>query len=89
MKLKREKLKKRRILLKRLIIATFCLQLTLGAILQFTVFDHFVFQNEMLVFIFLINMVMLAIRMVIIDNYLVPMHDPGITVWWLCCIKFG
>ena len=35
-------------------------------------------------------MVMIAIRMVIIENYLLPMHDPGITVWWLCCInKFG
>ena len=38
---------------------------------------------------FMLNMVLITIRMVIIDNPIVPKHDPGIMVWWLFCIKFG
>lgn len=29
------------------------------------------------------------IRVFIVDSKIIPKNDPGIKIWWLCCIKFG
>ena len=46
-------------------------------------------QLEIWFFIVMVTFSMLCIRLSIIDSLVVPKHDTGITVWWLCCIKFG
>ena len=32
---------------------------------------------------------MIMIRVFIIDSTTIPKNDPGIVIYWLCCLKFG
>ena len=32
---------------------------------------------------------MIMVRVYIVDSKIVPKNDPGITIYWMCCLKFG
>ena len=41
-----------------------------------------------LIFVVL-NLSMLFIRVFVVDATIIPKNDPGITIYWLCCLRFG
>ena len=40
-------------------------------------------------FIFMIHLSFAVIYVNILNNYLRPQNDPGILIWWLCCLRLG
>ena len=39
--------------------------------------------------IFMINTLFLMLNVFIIESMVTPKNDPGIIIWWLCCIRVG
>ena len=39
--------------------------------------------------IFIINTLFLMIYVFIVKSMVTPKNDPGIIIWWLCCIRIG
>ena len=83
---KRKKMRKR--------IKVFAFMLCLIQIIFFLGVSIFVLKDYLfglfcsLIFVF-VNINCIMIRIHIIDNPIAPRNDPGITIWWLCCLKFG
>ena len=57
--------------------------------LCYTVFYGFALAGSIFIFIVLINTSLALVRLNFIDTFVRPTNDPGIIIWWLCCIRFG
>jgi len=83
---KRKKMRKR----IKLCALIFCvLQVVFLLVLGFTRLKHYLFGWVYTIIIILLNINFVMIRIYVIDNTIAPKNDPGITIWWLCCITFG
>ena len=69
-------------------VATF-LQMVVFVSLQLTLFKGFDFGGLMVIFMILINTSLAMVKINVVDCIIRPQNDPGILVWWLCCIRFG
>ena len=65
------------------------LQVAFLMFLGATTLKDYLFGWAYTIIIILININFVFIRIYVIDNTIAPKNDPGITIWWLCCIKFG
>lgn len=74
---------------KYVVVFLTIIQMLIMIILNLTLFKRFLMQQEIQMLIIMITFCMFLIRINIVESLVVPKHDRGITVWWLCCIKFG
>ena len=65
------------------------LQVIVLIALLLSYFNHFPFAYSIIVVIYMMNMIYLIIRLIIIESPIMPKHEVGITIWWLCCVSIG
>ena len=64
-------------------------EIILLIILNQRYWQNFVFGKVSMLIFMILNVMMISIRVFIIDSNITPKHDPGITIYWCCCLKFG
>ena len=52
-------------------------------------FDSFDFGKELTVLVIMFNSCMFVIRNFVVLDLYAPPNDPGIVIWWLCCLRIG
>ena len=67
----------------------FSLHLVVLLWIVFQHFNNFPFGISLFFIIFMINGCAGLIYLNVHKAVIRPVNDPGITIWWLCCIKFG
>ena len=64
-------------------------QISIMLFLSLVYFRNFLFGRVLTLVIIMINTMILLIRINIVEHINNPKNDPGIIIWWLCCLSIG
>jgi len=52
-------------------------------------FTSFDFGKELILIVIMLNSCLFTIRNFVVLDIHAPVNDPGIIVWWMCCLRLG
>mgnify|MGYP006121657475 CR=1 FL=1 len=84
-----QKKKKRRALIKKILFIFAVLEIVSLTLVTYYWCRNFFFGKAMVALFAVINVSMIMVRVFIIDSTTIPKNDPGIVIYWLCCLRFG
>jgi len=75
--------------MKRVYFALAVLEIALLFYFAYVKCKDFLFGRMSVGIFAMVNISLIMVRVFIVDSTVTPKNDPGITIYWMCCLKFG
>ena len=76
-------------MIKISVLVFLAIEIIILIVLKIKFWSNFDFGYFSMLIFMMLNIMMISIRVFVIDSTTKPKNDPGIFIWWCCCLKLG